>query len=77
MRLCSSSSLLQCLKVAGFAEISIYESRIAIHGLKSAMRSAIWRLLRFLLIVYLAVETGVIRGHVLTQNMLAVAVRDG
>jgi hypothetical protein len=37
------------------------------------VRWALWRGIRALLVAYLAVETGVVRGHILSQNLIAVA----
>jgi hypothetical protein len=32
-----------------------------------------WQIIRFLLTVYLVAETGELGGHILTQNLIAVA----
>lgn len=69
-------SLAQLLKSSGFDEVRCYEDRPIPHGIKSAVRAFLWRIIRMLLLGYLAVETGVIdTDAIFSQNLLAVAVR--
>ncbi len=68
----TQSSLTQLCKVTGFSGIRISEDRPAIHGGFSLVRALAWRVVRLFWIAFLAVETGNLRGHVLTMNMFAV-----
>ena len=45
------------------------------HGIVSGVRLVIWQITRAGLTLALAVETGQLRGHVLTQNLIAVGFR--
>ncbi len=50
--------------------------RVVAHGLKSAVRWLLWRVIRMILRMYLAVETGDTGVRtILTRNLLAVAVK--
>lgn len=67
-------SLTQLALSSGFRSIDCFEDEPVAHGLKSAVRLALWKVLRGMLRFYLTVETGASQP-VLTQNMLAVAVK--
>jgi 2-polyprenyl-3-methyl-5-hydroxy-6-metoxy-1,4-benzoquinol methylase len=69
----TAPSIRQVLTVAGFSRVSVHPVQPAVHGLKSGVRWLLWRAFRAILITYLAVETGVTRGHILSQNLIAVA----
>jgi cyclopropane fatty-acyl-phospholipid synthase-like methyltransferase len=71
----TGKSIAQALRAAGFTTVSIHPVRPAVHGVPSAIRWALWQVIRLGLTGYLAVETGVLRGHVLSQNLVAVAER--
>ncbi|SMF63162.1 Methyltransferase domain-containing protein [Tistlia consotensis] len=67
-------SIAQLLSLAGFARSAVFEDRPAVHGLKSALRALVWRLVRGALRLALAAETGDSgRQAVFSQNLLAVA----
>ncbi len=67
-------SLHQILSASGFSEIACFEDTPVVHGAKSALRWALWKLIRSGLRFYLAVETGSTDpGAVFTQNVLVVA----
>jgi SAM-dependent methyltransferase len=70
------TSLHQLLTGSGFARVRCYEDAPVVHGLKSAVRFALWKAVRSALRVYLAAETGYTGDVVLSQNLLAVAERD-
>jgi 2-polyprenyl-3-methyl-5-hydroxy-6-metoxy-1,4-benzoquinol methylase len=71
------TSIAQLLKASGFASVTCYEDRPVPHGLKSAMRAALWMLIRAGLLSYIAVETGAFdRDTVFSQNLLAVAIAE-
>lgn len=65
----TASSLRQVLAPLGFTKVQTYEERPVAHGLKSAVRAWLWIALRAWRVANLAVETGQLRGHVLTINM--------
>jgi 2-polyprenyl-3-methyl-5-hydroxy-6-metoxy-1,4-benzoquinol methylase len=69
----TARSIDQLLGEAGLSDILVREVQPVPHGFISAIRWALWQLIRGLLIGYLAVETGVVRGHTLSQNLIAVA----
>lgn len=52
------NSLTQFLRTVGLSQVSCYEDRIVTHGIKSALRLAVWTAVRFGLRVILAAETG-------------------
>jgi SAM-dependent methyltransferase len=67
-------SLTQLTIASGFRSAAFFEDEPVAHGLKSAVRLVLWKMIRALLRFYLAVETGAAQP-VLTQNMLAVATK--
>ena len=69
----TASSIRQVLAVTGFKRVEVYAEGPRVHGLISAARWVAWKAIRLLLLLYLAVETGQIRGHLLTQNLIATA----
>jgi 2-polyprenyl-3-methyl-5-hydroxy-6-metoxy-1,4-benzoquinol methylase len=69
------SSIAQALRAAGFTRVSVHSVQPAVHGPASAVRWALWRLLRLGLVACLAIETGALRGHVVSRNLIAVAER--
>ena len=73
---CTASSIRQLLLASGFGAVAYYEDRPVPHGLKSAARWVLWKLIRGVLRCYLAVETGETgRNAIFSQNFLAVAVK--
>jgi len=66
-------SIRQVLAASGFDTISVHPTEPVAHGLLSLIRFGLWKVLALLGRLYLVVETGVTRGHVLTQNVVAVA----
>lgn len=67
-------SVHQFLRPAGFHRIAAYEDTPVVHGLRSALRGAVWLGIRSLLRVYLAAETGQTgRDAIFSQNFLIVA----
>jgi 2-polyprenyl-3-methyl-5-hydroxy-6-metoxy-1,4-benzoquinol methylase len=69
----TATSVRQVLRVCGFDHVGVYPVEPSIHGVKSATRWILWKLLRVVLVSYLAVETGMTKDHILTQNLIAVA----
>ncbi|WP_201492892.1 class I SAM-dependent DNA methyltransferase [Rubrivivax sp. A210] len=69
-------SISQLLRATGFTDIRCDEDRPQVHGLKSAVRRALWHGLTAPVRLLLAAETGCL-GHVLSQNMLVQARKAG
>lgn len=68
------TSMAQVLRASGFSEVCSYEDAPVSHGLKSASRWVIWKLIRAMLRLYLAAETGETgRDAIFSQNFLTVA----
>jgi SAM-dependent methyltransferase len=69
-------SITQLLKASGFSSVQCYEDEPVPHGVKSLVRLVLWKVIRVVLLSYIAVETGVFdRAAVFSQNLLAVARR--
>ncbi|MDQ3696945.1 MAG: methyltransferase domain-containing protein [Gemmatimonadota bacterium] len=71
----TSTSIGQLMLSSGFREVHCFEDAPVVHGVKSAVRYAIWRAIRGTLRVYLAAETGSPGSGILSQNFLTVAVK--
>ncbi|MDG4594409.1 MAG: methyltransferase domain-containing protein [Candidatus Contendobacter sp.] len=70
------TSLTQLLMASGFASVECFEDRPVPHGIKSAIRAVLWRLIRCGWLAYIAIETGgTDRRAIFSQNLLAVAIR--
>ena len=67
------TSMTQMLRSVGFVDIDVRPVEPVVHGLRSAVRWLVWKTIRVGLVLYLAAETGCLRGHVLTQNMIVAA----
>ncbi|MFI5355185.1 MAG: class I SAM-dependent methyltransferase, partial [Desulfobaccales bacterium] len=69
-------SLAQLLNACGFARIDCYEDQPVPHGIWSGGRWLMWKIIRGILRIYLAVETGQIDASMIfSQNLLGVAVK--
>jgi SAM-dependent methyltransferase len=70
------ASIAQMLRACDFAEVACFEDRPVAHGARSALRAALWPLLRGVMRLFLAVETGEGgREAIFSQCLLAVARR--
>lgn len=67
-------SLTQLFLASGFRSIRVHEDPPAVHGLASAVRAVLWRLIRQLYRFALLIESG-IDGRVFTINLIAVATK--
>ncbi|HEY3237516.1 MAG TPA: class I SAM-dependent methyltransferase [Polyangiaceae bacterium] len=56
-----------------FTAIEFIEDQPAVHGIKSAVRHAAWKVLRCAAAFWIAVESGITRDVILSQNLVAVA----
>jgi SAM-dependent methyltransferase len=69
-------SLGQVLLSSGFSSVNCYEDSPAPHGIKSSIRWLLWKGIRTVLRLWLAVETGDPASQaIFSQNFLAVAVK--
>lgn len=66
----------QVLLATGFGSVSVYPTEPVAHGLASLVRLLLWKVLALAGHLYLMVETGLFRGHVLTQNMVVVGEKN-
>jgi SAM-dependent methyltransferase len=71
----TSFSARQVLRAAGFRKVATYSTEPVPHGLISLIRLLLWKLISLQWRAMLAVETGVLRGHIVTQNMIIVATK--
>lgn len=67
-------SFAQIAATAGFQRTRVFACTPYAHGVKSAVRVAIWRAVSSALKLALAAETGA-TGHIVTQNFIGVAVK--
>ena len=68
------ASIAQLLAACAFARTDCFEDKPAAHGLKSAIRAALWPLVRGAMRLVLAIETGETgRDAIFSQCLLAVA----
>jgi 2-polyprenyl-3-methyl-5-hydroxy-6-metoxy-1,4-benzoquinol methylase len=65
----TSGSVRQIAAAAGFDQVEIAGCPPTAHGPVSALRSALWRPVSGLFKLALALETGTVRGHIVTQNL--------
>jgi SAM-dependent methyltransferase len=68
-------SLQQIGAAAGFSSVQVYACDPAVHGVLSALRACVWWFASAVIKVALIAETGEVRGHVITQNIVAVMGR--
>ncbi|NDL57645.1 class I SAM-dependent methyltransferase [Phytoactinopolyspora mesophila] len=66
-------SVAQLAAVAGFASVEVFACTPPAHGLVSAARALLWKPISGMFKLALAVETGALRGHIVTQNLTFVA----
>ncbi len=72
----TATSIAQVLRLGGFEAITVHSVEPPVHGIKSALRWTAWRIIRTLLVAYLRVEVPWVRGHIVSQNLIAVAHKD-
>ncbi len=70
------TSLLQILRVVGFANVQFRERSPVVHGIKSYIRSIMWQIIRQILSFYLMIEQGNSGHKVFTQDMHVIALKD-
>jgi len=62
-------SLRQLTQVTGFRDLVVVPCKPTRHGARSTLRAAVWAVASTVMKLALAAETGVVRGHIVTQNM--------
>ena len=72
----TARSIRQLAAAAGFDAVLARSSPPIAHGLASATRVAVWQVVSACYRIALAAETGMLRGHIVTQN-LTFAARKG
>jgi 2-polyprenyl-3-methyl-5-hydroxy-6-metoxy-1,4-benzoquinol methylase len=73
----TARSVRQLAAAAGFGCVDVRSCPPSVHGLASAARAAAWTPFSALYKIALAAETGVVRGHVVTQNLTFAARKAG
>jgi SAM-dependent methyltransferase len=73
----TARSVRQLGAAAGFESVTVLSCPPIAHGLVSAARAAVWRPISAFYRLALAAETGVLRGHIVTQNLSFVARKAG
>jgi SAM-dependent methyltransferase len=71
----TARSVRQLAAAAGFGPVTVIGCAPAAHGAVSAVRAALWKPVSGLLKLALAVETGAVRGHIVTQNLTFAAAK--
>lgn len=71
----TARSINQVALAAGFSSTNIYPCPPIAHGAKSVLRSMAWKAVAGVYKAALTSETGILRGHIVTQNLVAVARR--
>jgi 2-polyprenyl-3-methyl-5-hydroxy-6-metoxy-1,4-benzoquinol methylase len=72
----TARSIRQLAAAAGFDSVLARSSPPVAHGLASAARATVWQVVSACYRIALAAETGMLRGHIVTQN-LTFAARKG
>jgi SAM-dependent methyltransferase len=72
----TARSIRQLAAAAGFGSVTVMPCPPVAHGAMSAARVAAWKLISTFYQFSLAAETGLLRGHIVTQNLTFVACKD-
>jgi 2-polyprenyl-3-methyl-5-hydroxy-6-metoxy-1,4-benzoquinol methylase len=73
----TAGSVRQLAAAAGFGSVAVLPCPPVAHGMVSAARVALWQPISAFYRIALAAETGVLRGHIVTQNLTFVARMTG
>jgi len=71
----TARSIRQLAAAAGFGLVEVIGCPPPAHSAASAVRATLWKPVSGLLKLVLALETGAVRGHIVTQNLTFAAVR--
>ncbi len=69
------TSIAQLIFSSGFVSLCSFDDTPVPHGFKSAVRWLLWRMIRKMLSLYIAVETGMTDARIFTQHFLTVAIK--
>jgi len=72
----TARSICQLAAAAGFESVVTRSSPPIAHGLASAARVVVWQMVSACYRVALAAETGMLRGHIVTQNLMFAARKE-
>jgi 2-polyprenyl-3-methyl-5-hydroxy-6-metoxy-1,4-benzoquinol methylase len=72
----TARSVRQLAAAAGFGSVTVVPCPPVVHGLVSAGRVALWKPISAFYRLALAAETGVLCGHIVTQNLTFIARND-
>ncbi|MGH3217615.1 MAG: class I SAM-dependent DNA methyltransferase [Streptosporangiaceae bacterium] len=73
----TARSVRQLAAAAGFTSVAVLPCSPLAHGIVSSIRVVVWAISSLLCKLVLAAETGTLRGHIVTQNLIFVARKDG
>ena len=73
----TAGSVRQLAAATGFASVTVLPCPPLAHGVMSGMRVVTWAVVSSLFKLVLAAEAGTFRGHVVTQNLIFAAQKDG
>ena len=71
----TARSIRQLAAAAGLGPVQVIGCPPPVHGAASAIRATLWKPVSGLFKLALAVETGAVRGHIVTQNLTFAAAR--
>lgn len=71
----TARSVQQLAAAACFEAVTVLPCPPVAHGAVSAMRVAVWKSVSAMYKIALAAETGVLRGHIVTQNLIFAAYK--
>jgi SAM-dependent methyltransferase len=71
----TARSVRQLAAAADLGPVQVIGCPPPVHGVASAIRATLWKPVSGLLKLALAVETGTVRGHIVTQNLTFAATR--
>jgi SAM-dependent methyltransferase len=69
----TARSIHQLAAAVGFDSVHVRSSPPVAHGLASAARVVVWQVVSACYRIALAAEAGILRGHIVTQNLTSVA----
>lgn len=71
----TNRSLEQVAAVTGFTQVRVFPVRPAGPSVPQRVRRALWAVVEKLIVAPLIIETGQVRGHIVTQNLVCTATR--
>jgi predicted TPR repeat methyltransferase len=71
----TARSVRQLAAASGFDSVEVTDCPPTAHGVVSTARATLWKPVSGLIKLALAIETGVVRGHIVTQNLTFAATK--